>query len=118
MKNLFYLNVYAFFIMLVMFSTIFIGLLLMIPVGAIQLITSLYLLYGVKTYSDKWKPYLQTHLLLSIVTLLVFFSPFALDSNDELFYTAMVAGGGLSIYFIIILYLIYREQQRQLPVQL
>jgi hypothetical protein len=113
MKNLFYFNAFVFAFLAVLFFQPMIGLLLMIPVGLCQVITTIHLLISSSKYDEKWKPYLLFHLLASLIVVITLFE--STLASEYLILSLLISSLILSIYFMIILYLIYITNIKNSP---
>jgi len=106
MKTLKKINKIALFTTLVLFLTVYLGLLAQIPLGVIQVVSAIYL--TIKTYNklDYAKKHLSNYWIITIVelTLLYLQNNYYQTSNDAIEWSLMmIFPMSIAIYFYIIM---------------
>lgn len=114
MKTLRKINKIALFTTLVLFLTVYLGLLAQIPLGIIQVVSAIYL--TIKTYnkSDYAKKHLSNYWIVTIVelTLLYLQNHYYQTSNDAIEWSLMmIFPMSIAIYFYIIMKKIVEEYE-------
>ena len=112
MKTLEKINKIALFTTLILFLTVYLGLLAQIPLGIIQVVSAIYL--TIKTYnkSDYAKKHLSNYWIVTIVELSLLYlqSHYYQTSNDAIEWSLMlIFPMSIAIYFYIIMKKIVEE---------
>lgn len=113
MKTLFQINRVFFIIMLVLFLTFFLGLLMMPVVGAVQVLSAIYLYSQYKNLSFSTQRKLNIYSVLSTVLLTTFVVAIN-NSSHDFFIIPLTGCGFMSISFMYILYKNYKEEEVKL----
>jgi hypothetical protein len=112
MKSLYKMNLVLFVIMLILFLTIFLGLLMMPIVGVVQVISALWLYSKYSELPKEIQRKLNIYSILSVFLLTVFIISIQNTFHD--FFLIPLSGCGLmSIVFMHILYKNYKYTEEQ-----
>ncbi|PRX15695.1 hypothetical protein [Nonlabens ulvanivorans] len=120
MKTMYRVNLVLIILNLFLFLIPFFGLLFMIPLGAVQVVCSLWLLSQYKRTSSSIQWMNKSHLLLTALTLGTMFLVgkdyvhFSSNMEEMVFILGMIISGLLGIYFMYISYRCYIENEEQL----
>ncbi len=112
MKTLFQINRALFIGTLLLYLTIYFGLIAQVVLGAFQVLAALYLAFHLSSLSSRTKQLLLTYWVVTTVYLSLLFSGFYNSSNDAiniLFFAVIPMG--LASLFLYINFKAYKEYQ-------
>lgn len=110
MKNLYQVNLVFFIIMLILFITIYLGLLMMPLVGVIQVISALWLYSKYSELPKEIQRKLNIYSILSVCLLTIFIISIQ-NTFHDFFLVPLVGCGLMSIVFMHILYRNYKYSE-------
>lgn len=102
MKTIYLLNKFLIIANSILFLTLYLGMLFLIITGAVQILCFLYYSYHWKRVEPHLKRHFRYYAFLAFATLLVLQSIKYFKSIDFLFWTPILSGFVLSIYFFIL----------------
>lgn len=74
MKNLYKINKWLIIITLLLYLTIYLGMIFQMVLGAIQVLMSIYILSNYNTLNKKTKPFFVVYMVLTVIILYLIFS--------------------------------------------